>query len=66
VTPLLPESHPSHRMAWSLFGACAILNAARLRSETDLESMSADLLEVVDDTVQPEHVTVWLRSGTQR
>jgi hypothetical protein len=35
---------------------------ARLRSETDLDSLKADLLGVVRHTVQPEHASVWLRA----
>ena len=35
---------------------------SRLREETDLERISEDLLEVVDETMQPAHVSVILRS----
>jgi hypothetical protein len=34
---------------------------ARLRDETELDTLSSDVVGVVRETMQPEHVSMWLR-----
>lgn len=36
---------------------------AKLRDETDLDDLIGDLALVARETVQPEHLSIWLRSG---
>ena len=35
--------------------------SAKLRNETDIDALNSDLVRVVRHTMQPEHVTLWLR-----
>ena len=40
--------------------------SVRLRDEVDLDTLSAELLTVVDQTVQPTQASLWLRPTSMK
>jgi hypothetical protein len=40
--------------------------SVRMRDETDLDQLTADLVDAVEHTLQPAHVTLWLREPEQK
>jgi hypothetical protein len=60
------QSFIDRRFYRSKYDAAKTLDtfSARLREETDLTTLSEELVGVVSETMQPEHVSLWLRPDT--
>ena len=52
-----------HRFYRHKYDAGKTLEAfsAKLREETDIDTLNSELLSTVRETIQPEHVSLWLR-----
>ena len=57
------QSFIDHRFYRRKYDARKTLDdfSARLREETNLDNLNAELITVVEETMQPEHISLWLR-----
>jgi hypothetical protein len=40
--------------------------SAKLRDETDIDTLNSELLSTVRETMQPEHISLWLRDPERK
>jgi len=62
------QSEIDKRFNRQKYDAQQVMNdfATTVRDETDLEKLTARLVQVVDETMQPKSVSVWLKEETKR